>query len=222
MMKRLASTLLWAAICLGLLCGTAHADALDRFTGHWEIQNVALGGYTVGAKSAGLDMTAVFESDGLCILNVNGAIGAGYISGFGSDYYLEDGESAIRLSFDTQGRLHVHIPTDDEDIPLDVRMRRATAPEISSRLSAYQGEWTLLSDDAEVYGDVTMRLYADGYGVLFKADDLYALRLGTRAGKPALIDDTGDVMAITEEGDGVISFTISIDDEACTLHMRKD
>lgn len=57
--------------------------------------------------------------------------------------------------------------------------------------------------------------------MLFKADDLYALRLGTRAGKPALIDDTGDVMAITEEGDGIISFTISIDDEACTLHMRK-
>lgn len=187
-MKKVVSMMLLAVMCIGLLAGSAHADGLSDFVGYWEVQNVALGGYTVGANYLGFEMTAVVHSDGIFILIMDADMVADYINGYGGNYYLGEGADRIDLSFDNQGRMHVSWLLEDST-KLDIRMRKGKAEKVSARLSDYVGEWKLTAADTEEYGDFSMTVYNDGFAMLIAEDGILPLRLGTqgRAGPASWI-----------------------------------
>ena len=237
-MKKLLSMVLLTVLCIGLCVGTAHADILSQLVGYWEVQNIGLGGYAFGPKHVGVDeMTAVVEEDGVCIITLNGERVAGYVTTYGSSFSLVNGEESLNMSYDSNGRLHIELPTSDSDFPLDVRMRRTKDPERadSSRPADYLGTWELVQmekterEDAEVPEDgeekeipeeMTMILYEDGYGVLEIGDELYALHSGMRGTKFCLVDPYGEMISVTSEEDGIISFTLPLGRYDCKLYMK--
>lgn len=218
-MKKVLSMVLLTVMCIGLCVGTAHADWLSPFIGYWEVQNVALGGRTYGANYVGINMTAAVHRDGIMILTLDNDMIASYINGYGNNYYLYDGEDTIPVYVDSQGRLHLEIPSDD--VTLDVRMRQASPTRVSGTASSYVGDWKLTGEDEASYGEITMSLYNDGFGVIVTEGSLMAVRIGMQAGKFCLIDNEGLIMTV-KNNNGVISFTILFSDGTQeTLHMQR-
>lgn len=205
-MKRLLAMVLVAMLGIGLFTGSALADWYD-FIGYWEVQNVAVDGYTVGGNYLDFALNLVGHNDGILIMCVDEEMGAYYIDGYGGNYYIDDGEDRITLTTDNQGRIHMGLKSSDGS-NLDYRMRSATSPRLTARLSSYVGEWKATAACAAEYGDVTMTLYNDGFGVLETLDGLLAVRMSTQAGRFALVDNEGLVMNVSEDSQGRISFTI--------------
>lgn len=205
-MKKLLSMVLLAVMCIGLLMCSAHADWYD-FVGYWEVQNVAVDGYTVGGNYLDFSLNVVVHNDGILLMCIDEEIAAYYIDGYGSNYYIDDGEDRISLTMDNQGRLHMGLKSTDGS-KLDYRMRRASTPRLTPRLSSYVGDWKATASCVAEYGDVTMTLYNDGFGVMNTPDGLLAVRMSTQAGRFALVDNEGLVMSVTENAQGQISFTV--------------
>ncbi|MBQ4579130.1 MAG: hypothetical protein IJA83_00575 [Clostridia bacterium] len=221
-MKKLVTLILTLVLCAGLLLGTAHADSMSDFVGYWEVQNVAIGSYTVGANYLGFEMTAVVHNDGIFILISDEVMEAGYINGFGSNFYLNEGADRINLSTDSQGRMHLSY-TDDDGDEIDIRMRKGKLERVNSRMNAYVGEWEMTSADEAIYGDTTMTLYNDGFGTIVMEQGIMAVRLGMQGGKVCLVDNEGLIMPITNEADGSISFTVVFTNEGYdeTYHFKR-
>lgn len=242
-MKKILSMVLLSVLCIGLCAGTAHADMLSQLIGFWEVQNIGLGGYAFGPSHVGVDeMTAVVEEDGVCIITMNGERMAGYLTTFGSSLSLVNGDFSLNMSYDSQGRLHIEFPTSDANFPLDVRMRKGEDPDRvdSSRLVKYLGTWELVrmekteredaeadktdeeAEEREIPEEMTMILYPDGYGVLMLDDELVALHTGLRGTKFCLIDEYGQMISVTEDEDGTISFTLPLGKYDCKLFMQPE
>lgn len=220
-MKKFLSMVLLTVMCITMLMGSAQADWLSDFIGYWEVQNVAVGGYTVGGNYLGFEMTAVVHKDGVFILTMDNEMLAGYISGYGDKYYIDDGTGVLDLTFDTQGRMHVTF--NGEEPKIDVRMRKAKANRVSGRMANYVGDWKLLDEEVDLYGETTMSLYNDGFGVVTMKDGLMAVRLGMQGGKVCIVDNEGKMMPVTHESDDVIVFTIvnTEEDYEMTLRMER-
>ena len=114
------------------------------------------------------------------------------------------------------------VPNLSDDSPMgDVRMRQASPTRVSGTASSYVGDWKLTSEDEASYGEITMSLYNDGFGVIVTEGGLMAVRLGMQAGKFCLIDNEGLIMTV-KNNNGVISFTILFSDGTQeTLHMQR-
>ncbi len=207
-MKRLIALLLLVILCVSMLCTGASAERMSDFVGYWEIQNVAVDGYTMGASHVGIDqMAAVVHDDGIMLLLNNNEMAAYYINGSPNNYYIYDSGMIVELSIDNQGRLHYTM--NDEGTVFDFRLRRARLDRINSRLSSYVGDWEVIAADAKKYGNVTMKLYNDGYGVIIFDDFLVGVRLCMNNGKACLMDDEGLIMNIKNNNNGTISFSIN-------------
>ena len=117
--------------------------------------------------------------------------------------------------------LILHLEISSDDATLDVRMRQASPTRVSGTASSYVGDWKLTSEDEASYGEITMSLYNDGFGVIVTEGGLMAVRLGMQAGKFCLIDNEGLIMTV-KNNNGVISFTILFSDGTQeTLHMQR-
>ncbi len=220
-MKKTLAMLLSVILCYSVFMSCAQADSPSNFIGYWEVQNVGIGGRTYGADYLGVKMTAVVHNDGILIVFEDNEMTADYINGYGNNYYVGDGDSTVDLTYDSQGRIHLSQEVDGYLV--DIRMRRTTAPRIDSRMRPYVGDWKLTAQDAAVYGDLTMTLYNDGFGVIVGEDVLLAVRMGMQAGKFCLVDNEGLIMPITQGTDGSIAFTIVNTNTAAetTLHMER-
>lgn len=218
-MKKILAMVLLTVMCIGLCVGTAQADWLSQFIGYWEVQNMAIGGRTYGANYLGFKMTAAVHWDGIMIVTLDEEMMASYINGYGNKYYLNEGDDTVNLYLDSQGRMHLEFP--DEDTTLDVRMRKVTASKVSTTMSKYVGEWELTAQDAKEYGEVTMSLYNDGFGVIVTENGLLAVRMSQQGGKFCLVDNEGLIMSV-KDNNGVISFTIEYSDGTSSLlHMTR-
>lgn len=220
-MKKLLTLVLMTVVCMGLLMCTAQADWSD-FVGFWNMQNVAVDGYTIGGTQLDFTVKAAVHSDGVFILIIDNEMSAGYINGFGGNYYIGEGEDAINLSSDSQGRMHLTFYNDDGS-KLDYRMRRTTAERVNSRFSSYLGDWQTTAASTAQNGEYTMTLYNDGFGVIHSTEGMMAVRMGTQAGRFALVDNEGLMMPVTTDAQGNISFTIIYTDSGyqATVTMER-
>lgn len=228
MKKLLAMALvLVLVLCSGVTAACAQTAGLNKFVGYWEVQNIALGGYTVGANYLGFEMHASIHEDGVCIFLLDNEMVAGYINGAAGNYYLDDGYDIIPLSFDSQGRIHVDL-TNGGSTKLDVRMRKATPERLTSSQNAYVGSWKLTSAeilgievDAEDVGEVAMTVYEDGFATLVANENILPFRLGMYAGSPCFLDNEGEIVTLTMDANGVMSFSVSYEGSQMTFNMER-
>lgn len=225
-MKRFLAMVLAVVMCIAMTTVCAQAAKSNQFVGYWEVQNVAVGGYTVGASYLGFDLHASVHDDGVCILIMDDQMNAGYISGYAGNYYLEDGTDFIPLSYDSQGRMHIDLSSGGTKV--DVRMRKAYPEPLSSRLTTYVGKWTVKSAnvggitlDGETLSGLSVTFYDDGFGVLVMDDAMMAIRLAMFGGNPCIVDGTGDVMVLKMDANGVMSFTMNGSDTSMTFYMQR-
>ena len=212
-MKRFLAMVMVVAMCIAMTTVGAQASSINKLVGYWEVQNVAVGGYTVGANYLGFEMHAVIHDDGICILVLDDEMMAGHIKGYGGNYYLEDSDESIPLSYDSQGRIHIDL-TNGGSTKLDVRMRKATPERLPYSLSTYVGNYTLTGatlDGVKVnvsqLGNIKMTIYDDGYAALTSDTAVIPLRLITLGSSVYFVDADGQYVTLEKSGN-TLKFTL--------------
>lgn len=220
-MKKFLTMILLAAMCLGLMMGSAQAGYwLEEYIGYYELQNVAIGSFTLGPSDVGFDMSAVVHEDGVIIITMDQDLIAEYIDGYASRRFIGDAEARLDLFLDDQGRLHIRDGKDYDAI--DYRLRRAEIADVEAPMATYVGDWRVTADDAKKYGDVTMTIFKDGYGIIYSGTGPIPVCLGMKDGEVCLVSETGVFMPLTQEANGAISFTLEqADGTQETLHVKR-
>lgn len=226
-MKKFWAIILAIVLCAGLTVASAQTAGLNKFNGYWEVQNVAVGGYTVGANYLGFDLHASIHEDGICILLLDNEMVAGYINGYSGNYYLYDGYDIIPLSYDSQGRIHVDL-SDGGSTKIDVRMRKATPERLNASQSALVGSWRLRSAEIwgieiapEDLGEISMKVYDDGFVTMLNDGNILPFRLAMYAGSPCFVDCYGANVPLTMDASGGLSFTVTDESTSITFHMER-
>ncbi|MBR3763972.1 MAG: hypothetical protein IKK57_05405 [Clostridia bacterium] len=213
-MKKLLAMVLVVAMCIAMTTVGAQASGINKLVGYWEVQNVAVGGYTVGANYLGFEMHAVIHEDGICILVLDDEMMAGHIRSYGGNYYLEDSDESIPMSYDSQGRIHIDL-TNGGSTKLDVRMRKATPERLPYSLNSYVGNYTLKGatlDGVKVnvaeLGNIRMTIYEDGYAALTSDNAVIPLRLIMVGSSVYFVDADGWYVTLEKSGN-TLKFTLS-------------
>lgn len=224
-MKKLFAMVLSLILCISLFPCGAQALDLKQFVGYWEVQNIAIGGYTVGANYLGFDLHAIVHDDGICILTLDDEMVAGYINGYSGNYYLEDSYEVYPLTFDSQGRIHLDL-SNGSSTKIDVRLRKATAERLGYNLTSYVGNYEVVSASLDgitlssALWDMKMTVYEDGFATIVIDDMVAPLRLATQGGTVYFMDEDGKYVNLTVEGN-TLSFTLEGDSSSFQFVVQK-
>lgn len=224
-MKKILSLVLALVMCLGC-CAFAQAATEADFVGCWELESMTMFG-VITLSREDLDYTVVvnIHEDETMMLEMDDTFAIAKVVYADGKAYMVAGEEQMPLSIDAEGLLNMTMTV--EEISMDMKMARRTAPVADAVFAPYLGEWNLdhvslfgLTMGPEDMGRIDLIAYEDGYGVIDMEGELMSFKLVNQDGKIQMLDGEAALYPLTITENGQLSFDLTAEGLTMTIVMN--